>query len=90
MIKGLIERVRKLELATCVEDSFPMIVVRFVSPDTATARPLMGLRLLGDNSSGVELPILNESEDEFETRVSEKYPDVRVFIEALGNDEQES
>lgn len=84
-MKGLIERVKKLESAASLEVSFPVYIVRFVAPDR-TERDLRCLRVLG--SSEYEVRGKTESEWEFTARVRGKYPDCRVFVEVLNNDNE--
>jgi hypothetical protein len=84
-MKGLIDRVQKLEAVASLENSLPVLFVRFVTPE-GKQRDLQELQELG----GTENEMRNDGETarEFTNRVREKYPDCKVFVEVLNDDDE--
>lgn len=84
-MKGLTERVKKLEIAASLENSSKVYIVRFVKPD-GKKRELKGLRKL--DSAECEKRSDTETEREFTDRVRGKYPACKVFVEVLNDDDE--
>jgi hypothetical protein len=84
-MKGLTERVKKLESEASLENSSRVYIVRFVKPD-GKRRELRGLRVL--RSKDCDMRNDTETEREFTARVRGKYPDCRVFVEVLNDDDE--
>lgn len=84
-MKGLTERVKKLESAVSLENSSKVYFVRFVKPD-GKRRELRSLRVLRSNDCDMRND--TETEKEFTARVRGKYPDCKVFVEVLNDDDE--